>query len=77
MMRLRETIGVAATLLGLIAGGGIGCGEDVGGAGDAGAQLTSGVYAASAARNLLDQCNQDPNNAQSPLEGSTFLLDVD
>jgi hypothetical protein len=32
---------------------------------------------ASAARNLLDQCNQDPNNAQSPLQGSTFLIDVD
>jgi hypothetical protein len=76
-MRLREIIGLAATLLGLTAGGVIGCGEDVGGAGDGGAQLTSGVYVASAARNLLDQCNQDPNNAQSPLEGSTFLLDVD
>src|SRR5678815_340521 len=75
-MRTRQTIGVAATLLALTAGGLVGCGDDTGG-GDAGAQLTSGVYVASAARNLLDQCNQDPNNAQSPLQGSTFLIDVD
>jgi len=66
---------MAAVVLGLA--GGIGCGDDTGGMGDAGSQLTSGVYVASAARNLLDQCNQDPNNAQSPLQGSTFLIDVD
>jgi len=74
-MRLRQTIAMAVGILGLA--GGVGCGDDTGGAGDAGAQLSSGVYVASAARNLLDQCNQDPNNAQSPLQGSTFLIDVD
>ena len=35
------------------------------------------MYVASAARNLLDQCNQDPNNAQSPLQGSEFLVQLD
>src|SRR5689334_10048397 len=74
-MTIRQAIGMAAVVLGLA--GGIGCGDDTGGMGDAGSQLTSGVYVASAARNLLDQCNQDPNNAQSPLQGSTFLIDVD
>ena len=74
-MTIRQAIGIA--LMGLGLAGGIGCGEDTGGAGDAGSQLTSGVYVASAARNLLDQCNQDPNNAQSPLQGSTFLIEVD
>lgn len=76
-MRTRQTIGVAATLLALTAGSLTACGDDTGGGGDAGAQLTSGVYVASAARNLLDQCNQDPNNGQSPLQGSTFLIAVD
>lgn len=73
-MRIREILGVSAAVIGLA--GGLGCG-DSGGGGDAGTQLTSGVYVASAARNLLDQCNQDPNNAASPLQGSTFLVDVD
>jgi len=74
-MRIRNLLGVGATIVGLSAGG-LGCGGDTGGS-DAGPQLTSGVYVASAARNLLDQCNQDPNNASSPLQGSIFRIEVD
>ncbi len=63
--------------LALLPGALTGCGDDIGGGPDGGATLTSGLYAASAARNLLDQCNQDPNNASSPLQGSQFLVEVD
>lgn len=63
--------------LALALGALVGCGGESGGSADGGATLTSGVYVASAARNLLDQCNQDPNNAASPLQGSEFLLEVD
>ena len=50
-----------------------GCGSDNGGSADAGPQLATGIYTASDARNVVDNCHTSPTG----LAGSQYLLVVD
>lgn len=61
-----------------LAVGAAGCGED-GGLADGGELylLESGTYVASAATNVVDGCNQNPNDPNNPLAGFEFPLTND
>jgi hypothetical protein len=52
---------------------GQGCGSDNGGSADAGPQLATGIYTASDARNVVDNCHTAPTG----LGGSQYLVVVD
>jgi hypothetical protein len=62
--------GVGSLLLALL---GQGCGSDNGGGADAGPQLTTGIYTASDARNVVDNCHTNPTG----LAGTQYLVVVD
>ena len=55
----------------------MGCGSDNGGNSDGGFNLETGIYTASAARNVTDGCSQNPNDPADPLVGKQFLINVD
>jgi hypothetical protein len=69
MNSIKTSLALGAALLLM----GLGCGSDNGGNADAGPQLTTGIYTASDARNVVDNCHQAPN----PLVGTQYLVVVD
>lgn len=71
-LALSAAIPSLLVLMGLLALTGPGCGSDNGSA-DAGPQLTTGIYTASDARNVVDNCNVSPTG----LAGSQYLVVVD
>jgi hypothetical protein len=71
-LALSAAIPALLVLMGLLVPTGLGCGSDNGNA-DAGPQLTTGIYTASDARNVVDNCHQNPN----PLAGTQYLVVVD
>jgi hypothetical protein len=73
MTSTKNSVLLGMTLLSLGVVVGTGCGSDNGGTPDGGAQLTTGIYTASNARNLLDGCNVNPTG----LAGTQYLVVVD
>ena len=73
MRSINTTLALTAGLGALVALIGQGCGSDNGGSADAGPQLTTGLYTATDARNVVDLCHINPTG----LGGSKYLVVVD
>jgi hypothetical protein len=72
MKSTKTLLALSAAIASVLAVMGLGCGSDNGGNADAGPQLTTGIYTASNARNLVDGCNQAP----AGLAGTQYLVTV-
>jgi len=73
MRSIKASLALVAGIVSLVALVGQGCGSDDGGSADAGPQLATGLYTASDARNIVDNCHTNPTD----LAGTQYLLVVD
>jgi hypothetical protein len=73
MKPTKTSLALVSAISSLLVLVGIGCGSSNEGNADAGPQLATGIYTASDARNVVDNCHTNPN----PLAGSQYLVVVD
>ena len=73
MRSLKASLALVASIGSLFVLIAHGCGSGSGGSADAGPQLTTGIYTASDARNVVDNCHTNPTG----LAGSQYLVVVD
>ena len=73
MRPIKASLALVASIGSLLVLTAQGCGSDNGGSADAGPQLATGIYTASDARNVVDNCHTNPTG----LAGSQYLVVVD